>query len=75
MNKRRRKQISDAVGKLEICASTLESIKDDEDNSRSEIPENLQTSEHFEASEDCSDTMETAIENIREAINELQSIA
>ena len=48
MNKNRRKKISVAVTELQKTLSDLENIKEEEDNARENMPENLENSEKFE---------------------------
>lgn len=60
MNKKRRYQIS-------CCISTLEDILAEEDESRSNMPENLENSERYQESENAS-------ENLQEALDALYNI-
>ena len=71
MNKVRRKELSDVIRGLNTIQdkddlygwiSTLDSIKDDEQDYYDNIPENLQSSQRAEDSE-------TAIENLEEALD------
>ena len=74
MNKERRKRIREVITELENCSSQLESIKGDEDNARDARPENLQTSDNYVHSENCSDTIDSAISDIQEVVNNLEEI-
>lgn len=74
MNKKRRKEISDIIDKLSDCHSALSSVAIDEEMSRSFIPENLETSAQYEKSEECSEAIEEAKDNIDDAIQLLQDI-
>ena len=74
MNKNRRKKISVAVAELQKTLSDLEQIKDEEDDSRENIPENLKGTEMFNSSEDASDVLQDAIDNIQEAIDLINEI-
>jgi chromosome segregation ATPase len=74
MNNKRRQSIKAAIEQLESCAIDLESIKDEEDEYRNNMPENLQASDRYTASEECSDGIESAIDSINEAIEGLGNI-
>ena len=74
MNKERRKRIREVITELENCSSQLESIKGDEDDARDARPESFQESEGYEHSENCSDTMDNAISDIREVVSDLEEI-
>lgn len=69
MNNKRRQKIRDVVSKMEGLTSDLEYIKDEEDESRANMPENLESSEQYEKSEQISDTIEDAITDIKDALN------
>ena len=74
MNKERRTRIRKVTKNLSACISELESIKDEEDYARSCMPENLEYSEAYEKSEECSDTMEDAITDIQGIADSLEKI-
>lgn len=74
MNKKRRKAISVVSQKLSSIRDELGAIQDEETFSRENIPENLQSSEVYENSEETSDYIENAINNIEAAIDDLNSI-
>lgn len=74
MNKKRRKAISVVSQKLSSIRDELGTIQDEETFSRENIPENLQSSEVYENSEEISDYIENAINNIEAAIDDLNSI-
>ena len=48
MNKTRRKQIDDVIAGLQELQETVETIMNDEEEYRDNIPENLQGSERYE---------------------------
>lgn len=74
MNRERRKQIRDAIKKLDSCADDLTFVKDDEDYSRENTPENLQGGEAYRISEEASEKLEDAISDIREVVTNLEDI-
>ena len=74
MNKVRREQISTVVGKLKDCKDVLEEIKNDEDCSRENMPENLENSQRYTDSEEASDSLDDATSDIGNAIDTLEKI-
>lgn len=74
MNKERRKRIREVIQDLSAVSSKLESIKDDEDDARAEIPENLQNSSNYEESERSSDIIGDAISELSEISDSLEEI-
>ncbi len=74
MNQERRERIKKTVIKISECVGELESIKDEEDDSRDNIPENLQGGDAYQQSEDCSDALQDAIDSINEAGEKLGEI-
>jgi hypothetical protein len=69
MNSRRRAKLKEAKDKLSRIRDEVESICEEEDEVRANMPENLQYSERYEESEDCSRAMENAISSIDDAIS------
>mgnify|MGYP003571417425 CR=1 FL=1 len=74
MNKARREKISDIVSKLQDCRSELETIQTEEDDSRYNMPENLEGSQRYTESEEASDALDSANSDIENAINTLEEI-
>lgn len=73
MNKFRRKALQDIYDKITELQEELEAIKDEEDESRENMPENLQGSERYEQSETASSDMEEAIEYLSSACDSIES--
>lgn len=73
MNKLRRKSLQEIFDKLSDLREEIESIKDEEDESRENMPENLQGSERYEQSETASYNMDEAIEYISSACDSIES--
>ena len=71
MNNERRKQLSKLMDKIEELKGDLEGILSDEDDARDSMPENLQESDRYYASEDASDNMNSAIDSLGDAIDSL----
>ncbi len=74
MNRKRRAKIREVIAKINGCADDLDDIKFDEDYARDNTPENLQGSDAYCTSEDCSDKIEDAISDIRQAASTLEEI-
>ena len=73
MNKLRRKSLQEIFDKLSDLREEIESIKDEEDESRENMPENLQGSERYEQSETASYSMDEAMEFISSACDSIES--
>lgn len=73
MNKLRRKSLQEIFDKLSDLREEIESIKDKEDESRENMPENLQGSERYEQSETASYNMDEAMEYISSACDSIES--
>ena len=74
MNKERRQKIREVIKDISIISSRLDGIKDDEDDTRVDVPENLQSSEQYETSERCSDIMGDAISDLNQICEYLEEI-
>lgn len=71
MNKTRRKQIQDAIAKIETL---VQNILDEEEEAFSNMPEGLQASENGMISEEAQDNLASAIDALEEAISYLEDI-
>ena len=58
MNNKRREKISDLMEELSTPKDRLETIREEEDDARDNMPESLQNSERYEQSEEASESME-----------------
>ena len=74
MNKARREKISDIVTRLRDCRSEIESVQTEEDDSRYNMPENLEGSQRYTDSEEASDALDSAGSDIDNAIDTLEEI-
>ncbi len=74
MNKTRRKELQNIISKLNTCSEELTSLKEDEDFSRENIPENLQNGETYTTSEECSDKIDSALSDIQQAVSTLEDV-
>lgn len=73
MNKIRRKALQEIYDKLSDLREELEAIKDEEDESRENMPENLQGSERYEQSETASGNIDEAMEYLSSAFDSIES--
>lgn len=67
MNNARRKQIADAIQKIEEAKTLLEIVRDEEQDAFDNIPEGIQSSERGQK-------MEAAISSMDDAINDIENI-
>ena len=74
MNYKRRKRIHNVIERLSGCKSDLESIKEEEDETRDNIPESLQKSNMYCDSEECRDKIEDVISDLGDVIESLENI-
>lgn len=72
MNKIRRKALQEIYDKLSDLREELEAIKDEEDESRENMPENLQGSERYEHSETASGNIDEAMEYLSSACDSIE---
>lgn len=73
MNKIRRKALQEIYDKLSDLREELETIKDEEDESGENMPENLQGSERYEQSETASGNIDEAMEYLSSACDSIES--
>ena len=73
LNKIRRKALQEIYDKLSDLREELEAIKDEEDESRENMPENLQGSERYEQSETASGNIDEAMEYLSSACDSIES--
>ena len=73
MNNQRRKAIEDVVGKITDLVAELESLKDEEEEYRDNIPDNLQGSERYEKADECVDGLTEIIDTIESALEEVDA--
>lgn len=73
MNKIRRKALQEIFDKLSALSDELESIKEEEDESRENMPENLQGSKRYEQSETASGNIDEAMEYLSSACDSIES--
>lgn len=67
MNKSRRTRLNTALVLLRQVEQTVDSVKDEEQDSLNNMPENLESSDRYVAMEYAVSILEDAIESIQEA--------
>jgi flagellar biosynthesis chaperone FliJ len=73
MNKLRRKQLDEIIAKIQDISEELESVMNDEEEYRDNMPENLQGSEKYEMADSACGSMQEAIDQLDEAITNIES--
>lgn len=74
MNKERRDSIRLIIQNIEDAASGLEEILEEEEQSRDNIPENLQNSTVYEKAEEACDGLSTEIDALNDSADNLRSL-
>jgi len=73
MNKPRRKQLENLSGRISEIKDELESILSDEEEYRDNMPENLQSSERYETSDNACSEMQDALCSLEEAVSNIDA--
>ena len=73
MNKIRRKKLDEIIAKIQDVSEELESVMNDEEEYRDNMPENLQGSEKHEMADSACSSMQEAIDQLEEAISNIES--
>ena len=72
MNAKRREKLKEAINKLIEARDGIDCVREEEDDTRLNMPFNLQNSEKYDTSEECSRSMDNAITSIDEAIGAIE---
>ena len=67
MNKKRRERLQAAVAHLEMATGIVEDVRNDEQDSLDNMPENLRQSERYSLMEDAIDYLEDAVSYLNDA--------
>ena len=73
MNAQRRKSIQEVIDQLTDLQSTVENLKDEEQEAYDNLPENLQGSERGEAMSESADNLDSAYNSIDEVLEYLNA--
>ncbi len=72
MNKIRRKSLRDIIDQLEELRDALDTLKEEEEEYRDNIPENMQGSERYEIAEAACDNLDSAVDSLDEVISYIE---
>lgn len=72
MNNPRRKALQDLYDIISEAKEKLEAVRDEEDEYKENIPENLQGSERYERAEAAVDSLADAIYSLEEALDSIE---
>ena len=72
MNTTRRKDLAKVIKTIEDAMSELECLKEEEEEYRDNMPENLQGSERYERADEACDNLDSAVSSLEEAITYIE---
>lgn len=72
MNKERRKSLREIQSKLESLGQDLEALKDEEEEDRDNMPENLQESDRYQRADEVCDLLQEALESMDNAYQQIE---
>lgn len=72
MNAIRRKQLREVIEQIESIMGDFECIKDEKEEYRDNIPENMQGGTRYEKAEEVCDYLDEAYANLEDAINNIE---
>lgn len=75
MNKERRKSLREIQSKLESLGQDLEALKDEEEEYRDNMPENLQESDRYQRADEVCDLLQEALESMDNAYQQIEEAA
>ena len=75
MNKERRKSLREIQSKLERLGQDLEVLKEEEEEYRDNMPENLQESDRYQRADVVCDLLQEALENLDNAYQQIEEAA
>ena len=72
MNKERRKTLQELYDIIVEAKDNLDAVRDEEEEYKDNIPENLQGSERYERAEAAVDALESAVSSLEEALDYIE---
>ena len=75
MNKARRKKLGEIAEQLSDLRDQLQTILEEEEEYRDNIPENLQGTERYEKSDEACEIIDTCGESLEEVFTQLQELS
>lgn len=74
MNNQRRKQLRGVIETLNIMKDSIESVRDEEQETFDNMPENLQMSERAMTSENAIEALEEALDSLDNVLDRLEEV-
>ena len=75
MNKERRKSLREIQSKLDRLGQDLETLKEEEEEYRDNMPENLQESDRYQRADEVCNMLQEALENLDNAYQQIEEAA
>ena len=72
MNKERRKSLREIQSKLDRLGQDLETLKEEEEEYRDNMPENLQESDRYQRADEVCDLLQEALESMDNAYQKIE---
>ena len=72
MNKERRKSLREIQSKLDRLGQDLETLKEEEEEYRDNMPENLQESDRYQRADEVCDLLQEALESMDNAYQQIE---
>ena len=72
MNKERRKSLREIQSKLDRLGQDLETLKEEEEEYRDNMPENLQESDRYQRADEVCDLLQEALESMDNAYQPIE---
>ncbi len=73
MNKIRRAALQEIINKISDAKDELELLKDEEEECRDNMPDNLQGSERYQTSDEACDALYEAVSQLEEAVENIET--
>lgn len=73
MNNKRRKELDELYEQVEDLKFKLDTIREDEETYKDNIPENLQGSERYETAEEAVEALDNAVDEFDEILNYIET--
>ncbi len=73
MNKVRRGALREIIDKITDARDALEMLKDEEEEYRDNMPENLQGSERFQTADEACESLYEAVSQLEEAVDNIET--
>lgn len=74
MNIKRRKRLREILTTITDVSSEIETLRDEEDEARDNMPESFQDTDRYSESEEASDAMDSAIDSLNDAATSIEAV-